>query len=313
MADVKSKATLLTSISADLSDNNAGLISAEDVRSNMADTVNSINDIVASGDTQTAYPFHNNVTVKKSTTDGATGRVYVGSGIFFPNSPDAAVEQTLPYPGPGNIAHNDLGNLTAGDPHTQYVPTDGSRTMAGNLGTSTYFINSSGTSNGASNTKQGIGFQRDEKGNEEILTSGTLVFEDQSKMNTALSTARAWATFDASPGIVAWSGYNVTAISKSASKFSITFDSGVLNDNNYLTLGYSNGRSTADDNTDFDRCFVGMTARAGAGTAASQHTLSFAVLTESGVYSSSSRQNHVVIFGRGSGVVTNNINTGSIS
>ena len=313
MANVKPKADLVTSITADLADNNAGLISAEDVRSNMADIATSINDIVASGDTQTAYPFHNNVTVKKSTTDGATGRVYVGSGIFFPNSTDASTEQTLPYPGPANISHNDLGNLTAGDPHTQYLPTDGSRTMAGNLGTNTYFINSSGTSNGASNTKQGIGFQRDEKGNEEILVSGTVVFEDKSKINTALSTARAWATFDASPGIVSWSGYNVTAISKSASKFSITFDSGVLNDNNYLAFGYSNGRSTAEDNTDFDRCFVGMTARAGEGTAASQHTLSFAVLTESGVYSSWNRQNHVVIFGMGSGVVTNNINTGSIS
>ena len=147
MANVKPQADLVTSITAALADNNAGLISAEDVRSNMADIATSINDIVASGDTQTAYPFHNNVTVKKSTTDGATGRVYVGSGIFFPNSTDASTEQTLPYPGPANISHNDLGNLTAGDPHTQYLPTDGSRTMAGNLGTTTYFINSSGTSN----------------------------------------------------------------------------------------------------------------------------------------------------------------------
>ena len=177
--------------------------------------------------------------------------------------------------------------------------------MAGNLGTSTFFINSSGTSNGATSTKQGIGFQRDSDGNEEVLVSGTMVFEDQSKINTALSTARAWATFDASPGIVSWSGYNVTAVA-------ITFDSGVLNDNNYLAFGYSNGRSTAASNEDFDRCFVGMTARAGEGTAASQHTLSFVVLTESGVYSSWSRQNHVAIFGMGSGVVTNNINTGSI-
>ena len=51
MADIKSSGDLLASIAADLSDNNAGLISAEDVRHNMADTARSINQIVASGDT----------------------------------------------------------------------------------------------------------------------------------------------------------------------------------------------------------------------------------------------------------------------
>ena len=44
---VKNTGDLLSSINGDLADNNAGLISAEDVRHNMADTVESINLIVS--------------------------------------------------------------------------------------------------------------------------------------------------------------------------------------------------------------------------------------------------------------------------
>ena len=65
MANNKSKADLLSSIAADLADNNAGLISAEDVRSNMEDIAQSINGIVASGSTATTDAFVNNVKIKK--------------------------------------------------------------------------------------------------------------------------------------------------------------------------------------------------------------------------------------------------------
>ena len=306
MANNKSKADLLSSIAADLADNNAGLISATDVRSNMEDVTQSINGIVASGSTATTDAFVNNVKIKKSTSDGSTGILVVGSGVTFEAQ---GCTQTDCFPGEAGLTHNNLGGLTDGDPHIQYLPVAGNRKMEGNLGMDSYFINSSGSTV----NQKGIGFKQGHDGEEEILVSGTMIFSDKSKMNTGLQAARAWATFDASVGVVAWSGYNVTAVSKSACTFSITFDSGVLHDNNYLAFGYSNGRSTADNNTDFDRCFVGMTARGGAGTQASQHTLSFAVLTESGVYATNSKQNHVVVFGLGSGVSTNNVNTGTIS
>ena len=83
MATMKSSGDLIASISADLADNNAGLISAEDVRHNMEDIAFSINKVVASGDTETAFPFYNNVTIKK--TGSSKGELYVESGIKFPN------------------------------------------------------------------------------------------------------------------------------------------------------------------------------------------------------------------------------------
>ena len=46
MATIKSSVDILASIGTDLADNNAGLISAEDVRHNMEDTVASVNRIV---------------------------------------------------------------------------------------------------------------------------------------------------------------------------------------------------------------------------------------------------------------------------
>lgn len=311
MANVKSKADLIASIVGDLADNNAGLISAEDVRSNMADIACSINDIVASGDTFGDYPFHNNVKVKKSTSDGTTGKVIVGSGVEFPDG----ITQTVAYPGPNGINHTDLANKDAYDDHLQYLPVAGGRKMTGNLGLgSNVFINSSGAAEGA--VKKGLGFQRNaDTGREEILVSGSMIFEDQSRIDSGLSTARAWVNFDASPtaGAVAWSGYNVTAITKTSSKFAITFESGVLDDNSYLAFGYSNGRSTADSNEDFDRCFVGLTSKTGTDIPADRRTLSFAVLTESGVYAGSAKQNHVVVFGANSGVLSTNINTGTIA
>ena len=118
MADVKSKSDLLASIAGDIADNNAGLISAEDVRTNMADTVASINGIVASGDTAGVDSFVNNVKITKSTSDGTTGKLIVGSGVEFPDG-----LQTVAYPGEAGITHNNLGGLTTGDPHVQYLPT----------------------------------------------------------------------------------------------------------------------------------------------------------------------------------------------
>ena len=53
MPTMKSSGDLINSISADLADNNAGLISAEDVRHNMEDIAFSIN---VDRDWETKYP-----------------------------------------------------------------------------------------------------------------------------------------------------------------------------------------------------------------------------------------------------------------
>ena len=80
MATMKSSGDLIASISSDLADNNAGLISAQDVRHNMEDTAFSINRIVASGDTETEFPFYNNVTI--SNAEGTKGKLYLESGVL---------------------------------------------------------------------------------------------------------------------------------------------------------------------------------------------------------------------------------------
>ena len=60
---VRSKTDILSNIATDLADNNAGSISAADVRNNMTDAVDSINAIVGSGDHDVEYPFIKNLRI----------------------------------------------------------------------------------------------------------------------------------------------------------------------------------------------------------------------------------------------------------
>ena len=129
MATMKSSGDLIASIGSDMADNNAGLISAEDVRHNMEDTAFSINRIVASGDTETEFPFYHNVKIAATGrgTNDVDGKLIMDSGIKFPNAPngDTSVLQLVPYPGPWGINHNQLSDLTTGHPHTQYYHVNG--------------------------------------------------------------------------------------------------------------------------------------------------------------------------------------------
>ena len=121
---MKSSGDLIASISLDMADNNAGLISAEDVRHNMEDIAFSINRIVCSGDTENEFQFYNNVTIAATgrTINNNEGKLIIQSGVKFPNAPngDTSVLQLVPYPGPWGINHNQLSSLTVGHPHTQY-------------------------------------------------------------------------------------------------------------------------------------------------------------------------------------------------
>ena len=152
MATMKSSGDLIASIGADMADNNAGLISAEDVRHNMEDTVFSINRIVASGDTDVQFPFFNDVRAKKDTVAGAKGRFIAEAGVLFPNAPvNPTVLQVEPYPGVGNIDHNQLKNLDVGHVHTQYYHVDGvdqaNNVLNGNVPVGNNWINASGYDN----------------------------------------------------------------------------------------------------------------------------------------------------------------------
>jgi hypothetical protein len=242
---MKSSGDLIASISSDLADNNAGLISAEDVRHNMEDIAYSINKVVASGDTDVLFPFFNDVRAKKIGSEGGT--FIPESGLIFPNSPvDNVSIQTDPWLGPGNIQHNDLGGLTAGDPHSQYVNVNGTRAMAGNLALDENWINSSGEVNGNSDDN-GIKFRYNNPdiGDDVLIgTSGHLEFnKDQSAIDSFHGAAKAWISFagDATTPVV--NGYyNVSGIQRiTTGTYKITFTSGVLANNNYVAIGTSNG------------------------------------------------------------------------
>ena len=296
MATIQSSGDLLASIAADLSDNNAGLISAEDVRSNMANTVRSINQIVASGDTNSKWPFVHDVKAKVDSAAGTGGTFIAESGIIFPNSPISTERQVEPFLGIGNLNHNALANLTAGDEHTQYLNLDGNRAMAGNLALSTYWVGSEGTNQGLKFTPTASG--------DDITVSGTFEFQkDQSRMDSAHGVAKAWMNFDAS-GVgnvpVVRSYHNINKLERlDQGKFKITFNSGVFLDNEYVAIGNSNSTTAAGSQEDFDLNTVGLVMRAGDdGTAL--RTVTYVIRNDHGVYVDG-EVNDFVAYGYGPG------------
>jgi hypothetical protein len=262
MATIKTSGDLLASISADLSDNNAGLISAEDVRHNMEDAVRSINQIVASGDTDGEWPFTQDVRVAHDSTAGTGGIVYAESGIIFPKSSvDQTGRQQEPFLGIGNLSHNALANLTVDDPHTQYLNRLGgsTRPMIGNLALSTYWVGSEGTDQGLKFTPTASG--------DDITVSGTFEFQkDQSRMDSAHGVAKAWMNWSAVGGQVVVNSYhNIDSINASHNSgvFQITFTSGTFLNNNYTAIGISNGISSTGTYDAMQPNSVGITLREG--------------------------------------------------
>jgi hypothetical protein len=301
---VLSKDQIKTNIQSELADNNAGLISAYDVRHNMEDIVDSINQIVASGDFDVSTPFTGS-NVRAKIVNNQYGMFVAESGISFPNSPGGGV-QYVPYPGPGNIQHNSLAGLTVGDPHTQYVHVNGTRTMEGNFGVANNWINSSGN-NGLSNN-HGIRFQYVSPTEENVIVgSGTAIkFNgDGSSFNSGKGVAQAWINFSASGGVIqVRDSYNIRQIERDggAGKFLITFSSGVLANNNYVAIANSNARSDNDAGEDFGVNTVGLVRRYG-DDAAMLRKLSFHVLNDAGEYVDAA-MNDLVIFGRSVGAVS---------
>lgn len=301
MAEMRTSGVILGNIAEQLADNNAGLISAGDVRSNMEDIVFSINSIVASGDTVDMFPFFNDVKAKHDASEGTGGTFIAESGITFPNS--ASLErQTEPFLGVGGLQHNQLGGLTIGHPHTQYLNrgghTIGGNNMIGNLELDSNWIGSAGDSN------KGFKFSPNADGTEDILTSGDLVFADNSRINTGKSTAKAWINFDGSgtvnpPDPVIRSSYNVSGIQRTAQgKYIITFMSGVFQDNNYVAIGNSNATNASGSAEDFDLNTVGLVIRQGDDGVGTPRTITYLCRNDNGEYVDS-EMNDLVVFGLG--------------
>jgi hypothetical protein len=286
-------------IESELADNNAGLISAYDVRHNMVDTVDSINQIVASGDFDVTNPFANNVKFEKL--------IIVQSGISFPNANSGVGGvQYEPYPGPQSILHNSIAGLTVGDPHIQYMSLLGTRVMQGNLGLGTNWINSSGSANIVSSNNRGLQFQTVSPTLENInVGSGTkFVFNaDQSAMNSAKGVAKAWINFAVSGGLISVKdSYNIHQIERvytngnpSVGKFKIVFSSGTFASNNYVVMANSNARSDNDSGEDFSVNTVGTAFRTG-DDASTLRSVTYYVLNDAGQYVDAAI-NELVAFG----------------
>lgn len=291
---ILSKDQIKTNVQSELADNNAGLISAYDVRHNMEDIVDSINQIVASGDFESTNPFVNNVKFLSN--------IIAQSGLQFS---DTTIQYTA-YPGPSSIQHNSLAGLTTGDVHTQYLPLGGVRVMTNNLGLGANWINSSGNSQVSSSNNRGIRFQYASSTQENVIVGNksTVVFEtDTSKMSTAKGVAKAWINFDASgvshiPEVR--DSYNIAQLEKiEVGKFRIVFASGTLKNNDYVAIGTSNSRTTAASKEDFDINTVGIVARSGDDTSILR-SLTFCILNDAGNYVDA-QINDLVVYGLGVG------------
>jgi hypothetical protein len=274
-------------------DNNAGSISAADVRQPMQNLAFSVNKIVAEGDHNVSFPFIGSV---KTMDDFIAEK-----GINFPNG---GGRQTEPYPGASNINHNLLNNRNNNEAHPNYLTIDGTRPMQGSIQMNGYSIAASGNLF----DDRGLKFEYTPTEDQIKVGSATsVVFSDGSKMKSGRGLAKAWINFDASESpLVVRSYHNVETIKRiDEGKFEITIPSGVLRDENCVVIGSSNSRSSASNNEDFDRNTVGVVNRdfiSASGTV----VLSFAVLNEQGEYINA-ELNDLVVFGHD---VDEPINTG---
>jgi hypothetical protein len=284
-------------ILARLPNNNAGLISAEDVRSSVVDTVDSIIPIVSSGDF-VSYPFIKDVRLLHNTETDTGGMLFVGSGVTFSDG----TEQNTAFTGLENIDHNAINNLDVGDVHLQYLPVNGTRLMDNDLGLDDNWINCSGNKYTFNKGYHGLKFvQTSALTTNMQVGSGTIVQfdKDKSRMSSAKGVAKAWINFDASTGsVVVNDAYNVSGISRSETgKFTITFNSGVFSNNSYVAIGHSNARNQATAGTDFSENTVAMAYRIGDdGTAL--RSITFHVIDDGNNYVDA-KINDFVAFGTG--------------
>ena len=297
---IKSQAQLTTDIQTRLADNNAGLISAADVRENIQNTVDSINYVVASGDFDATHPFSgSNVRAKRVDLGGGQfnfGVFIAESGIRFPNNGNGL--QTIPYPGPGGIDHNLLEGLNTGNPHTRYMHIQGLNPAIANMPMGTSWINSSGNLLATNNRGVKFTYVNNDK---EIMNVGnktTVQFDvDNSTMTTAKSTAQAWLRFQGTSGnIVVNSSYNISAVHHiNNGHYKIFFATNTFTDANYVAIGHSNAIGASGSAEDFDVNTVGIVDR-------NRNYLTFLVKSDDNEYVNA-RVNDLVVFGNASGVI----------
>ncbi len=292
-------------INADLADNNAGNISASDVRLNMEDIVDSIIPIVSSGN-MNASPFvGNNVRIGKS-SENEYGELIVESGIRFDNGTGTeGLLQVTPFLGEEGIVHNNLSGLNLGDPHTQYMNVNGIRTAERNIGLGDNWINSNGSSDGLPSTYDDHGFQFEtlSGGDEEVVHLGSKskikTDIDGAEMTSAVQVAQAYVRFIGSGDMAVVDSHNVSQIERydDPGKFKVYFKAGLFSDGNYVCIANSNATTDNASPEDFDLNVAAVVER-------TADYVSFVVRNDNNEYVNAA-VNDLVVYGRASGVVNN--------
>jgi hypothetical protein len=302
---VKSQSAIRTEIQTRLADNNAGLISAADVRENMTNIVDSINWIVSSGDFDTTTPFRgSNVRAARRASGGGfeLGIFIAESGIDFPNGGGL---QIFPYPGPGGIEHNDLSGLNVGNPHLRYMHIQGLNPAIGNMPMGNSWINASGNSTFLSTNNRGIKFTYTEP--KEVMSVGDqtqVKFDvDNSTMDSAKGVAQAWLRFNGSGDMAVISSHNISVLERTrgedntvnVGKFRVYFKPNMFTDGDYVAFGNSNAVGDSDVSAEFNVNTVGIVER-------TKDYLTFYVRNANGAYVDASI-NDLVVYGNASGVI----------
>jgi len=303
---IRSSGDIYTNIQTDLADNNAGAISAADIRNNMSDMLESMNHIVASGNFNSITPFSNDVKLKLE--DGVGGKLIVGSGIEFVNNGGGT--QYVPYPGPGGIDHNNLTGLTSQNPHTQYMNVNGLNKAVANIPMCNAWINSSGTLTGAPDTNnRGFKFEYTDTVSGEIIHVGatsTVKFDkDNSNTDSGKGFAQAWLRFIGSGDMAVMSSYNISGVQRvDDGKFKVFFNPGIFANSNYVAIGNSNAVAASGSAEEFEVHAVGIVER-------TKDYLTFYVKDDDNDYINAA-VNDLVVFGNTVGVTpdsTPTINT----
>ena len=145
--------------------------------------------------------------------------------------------------------------------------------------------------------------------------SGDFVFQkDQSRFNSAQGIAKAWLNFDGS-GVsdipVVRSSYNIVDLKHHArGKYTISFSSGVLEDNNFVVVATSNSTTASGSMEDFDVNTVGVVMRYGSDNppdAEGFRKVTFVIRNDAGEYVDG-EINDLVVFAGGSGVTADQCN-----
>lgn len=300
---IRSQSEIVNNINTDLADNNAGLISAADVRENMKDIAESINVIVGSGNFDSTTPFTGS-NVRAKITSNQYGLFIAESGIRFPNNGNTT--QYVAYPGPGGISHTGIADLTVGNPHPQYLHAAGYNKLTGNFAASDKWLNASGNIDLLNTTMNNHGIKFEYVSNDrEVIHVGSgvgvngtsLKFDiDGSNFNSAKGIAQAWVKFEGTSGnLVVNSSYNVSSIHHSgAGYYVVYFNPGTFTTSNYVAVGHSNSTTGSGSPQDFDINTVGLITR-------TKDYLTFVVRNDNGEYVNA-RVNDLVVYGNASGV-----------